>query len=220
MADNTTVKDALNATKTFDTEDIGGGVQRTRVRVAAITAGASADIGSTTDAAVTGDNSGSLSGKMRGLLKRWGLDIPAGVGQKAKAGSLSVALASDDDLVAIFNGLHSLGAVKDNGIFWTAADQTTTSADMSGADANITPAPTSGYTQQIDDLIISAAADMKVTIKEETLGARFDVYLKASQPFTFSPRNGLKATAANRRFTARASAAGNISIFASYHENA
>jgi hypothetical protein len=39
MADNFTAKDAAGAIKTFDAEDIGAGVLRKRVRVAAIAAG-------------------------------------------------------------------------------------------------------------------------------------------------------------------------------------
>ena len=61
----------------------------------AIAAGASVDVGAVADAAVITDTSGSLSGKLRGLVK-WAFErMPASLGQKTMAASLPVVLASD-----------------------------------------------------------------------------------------------------------------------------
>jgi hypothetical protein len=52
-------------------------------------------IGATTDAAVVTDTTGTLSGKLRGLVK-WAFErMPASLGQKAASASLAVVLASD-----------------------------------------------------------------------------------------------------------------------------
>jgi len=53
--------------------------------------------GSTTDAAVVTDTNGTISGKLRGLVK-WAFErMPTSLGQKTKAASLPVTLASDED---------------------------------------------------------------------------------------------------------------------------
>lgn len=54
--------------------------------------------GDVDDAAVVTDTTGTLSGKMRGLVK-WAYErMPASLGQKTKANSLSVTLASDSGI--------------------------------------------------------------------------------------------------------------------------
>ena len=62
-----------------------------------IAAGSDVTEGNTTDAAVITDTTGTLSGKLRGLVK-WAFErMPASLGQKTKAASLPVTLASDED---------------------------------------------------------------------------------------------------------------------------
>jgi len=64
--------------------------------------------GATADAAVVTDVAGTISGKLRGLVK-WAFErMPASLGQKTKAASLPVTLASDEDAVAV------------TGTFWQA----------------------------------------------------------------------------------------------------
>lgn len=54
-------------------------------------------LGATADLAVVTDTTGTLSGKLRGLVK-WAFErMPASLGQKAKAASLPVTLATDED---------------------------------------------------------------------------------------------------------------------------
>ncbi len=68
------------------------------------TSGAGATIGAANDAKVDTDAVGTLSSKLRGLVSRIveiKAMIPATLGQKAKAASLAVTLASDEDLIAL-----------------------------------------------------------------------------------------------------------------------
>jgi hypothetical protein len=69
----------------------------------AVTIADGADVaeGITTDAAVITDVAGTVSGKLRGLVK-WAYErMPASLGQKVMAASLPVVLASDQSAVAI-----------------------------------------------------------------------------------------------------------------------
>jgi hypothetical protein len=59
------------------------------------TATSNTAIGATTDAAVITDTTGTLSGKLRGLVKFFYERMPASLGQKTAANSLAVVLASD-----------------------------------------------------------------------------------------------------------------------------
>ena len=71
------------------------------VHVSSIADGADANAGTTTDAAITSDADGTLSGKLRGLVK-WAYErMPASLGQKAMTASLPVAIASDQDAIAV-----------------------------------------------------------------------------------------------------------------------
>ena len=57
--------------------------------------------GANADAAITSDLAGTLSGKIRGLVK-WAYErMPASLGQKTKLLSLPVTLASDEDALAV-----------------------------------------------------------------------------------------------------------------------
>lgn len=57
--------------------------------------------GATADAAVTTDVAGTLSGKLRGLVK-WAFErMPSSLGQKVKSGSLGVVIASDQDTLPV-----------------------------------------------------------------------------------------------------------------------
>ena len=66
---------------------------------ATIADGADVNAGSTTDAAVVTDTNGTLSGKLRGLVK-WAFErMPASLGQKLMTGSLPVVIASDQSSI-------------------------------------------------------------------------------------------------------------------------
>ena len=69
----------------------------------AVTIADGADVaeGATADAAVVTDTVGTLSGKLRGLIK-WAFErMPASLGQKAMAASLPVVVASDQSAVPV-----------------------------------------------------------------------------------------------------------------------
>lgn len=70
----------------------------------AVTVAEGADVveGATTDAAVVTDTNGTISGKLRGLVK-WAFErMPASLGQKSMAASLPVVIASNQSDVSIF----------------------------------------------------------------------------------------------------------------------
>lgn len=99
--------------------------------VTRIAAGGSVDIGAVADAAVVTDTTGSLSGKLRGLVK-WAFErMPASLGQKAKAASLPVVIASDQDALAV-----TMAAVPTGGA--TAANQSTIIGHVDGIEGLLT----------------------------------------------------------------------------------
>lgn len=68
--------------------------------------------GATSDAAVVTDTTGTVSGKLRGLVK-WAFErMPASLGQKAKAASFPVVLASDMDGLITDNATFTASATK------------------------------------------------------------------------------------------------------------
>lgn len=96
-----------------------------------IASAASPDIGAVADAAIITDTTGSLSAKLRGLVK-WAFErMPASLGQKAKAASLPVVIASDQDALAV-----TMAAVPTGGA--TAANQTTIIGHVDGIEGLLT----------------------------------------------------------------------------------
>ena len=94
MANNIAVKDATGTTLHMETEETspGSGIHASRNIVKELP---TEPLGSSSDAAVTSDAAGTHSGYLRGLIK-WAYErMPASLGQKTKANSLSVTLASD-----------------------------------------------------------------------------------------------------------------------------
>lgn len=89
------------AAKQIDNESVDyGGTTRYRQRTA-VPDGANVEAGTTTDAAITTDAGGTSSGKLRGLVK-WAFErMPSSLGQKTKANSFPVVLASDQDAVSV-----------------------------------------------------------------------------------------------------------------------
>lgn len=181
-------------------------------------AGAHTDIGnSTSTAAIITDTTGTVIGFLRGIVKLLITIFPVSVGQKAKTGSLSVALASDDDLFTKLDGTNSLGGVKDNGPFYTPVQQRSTSADATGG-LNITTAPSINTKANIlDDLVISVDTTMEVTVAEAAGVNLLSVFILANTNFPFSPTNRLRASV-NKQVKVTASVAGQIRVFASWHE--
>lgn len=94
---------------------------------ATIADGADVTQGALADAAVITDVNGTLSGKLRGLVK-WAFErMPASLGQKAMAASLPVVIASDQSALTVAS--H---AVTNAGTFATQADVTDRAARLLG----------------------------------------------------------------------------------------
>lgn len=183
-----------------------------------ITEGASVDIGDKDDAAIITDAVGSLSGKLRGLVKWASERMPASLGQKAMAASLPVVFASDQSSIPTTNS----GGVKDNGPQYTPnAPFIMSNADVSATAQNITPAPTSGEKIIVDDLVISVSTTAEVFIIEETtLTEVFRAFILANQPFVWSPQNRLRGLTIDKRLTIKTVAAAPIRTTALTHSEA
>ncbi len=133
-----------------------------------ITAGASVDVGAITDAAIVTDADGSLSGKLRGLVK-WAFErMPASLGQKTKAGSISVTIASDEGnvLTDTIVTTISAGASVDIGALADAAVVTDTSGSLSG---------------KLRGLVKWSAERMPATLGQKTMTASFPVVISSDQ---------------------------------------
>lgn len=110
---------------------------------------------------------------------------------------------------------------EDNGPAWTSvwgvSGAAVVSADMTSA-ANVTDAPTSGQRIVVDDIILSADTAMNVLFEEETSGTDLlKIFIPANGTVQITPRGKFKLATANKKLTAKASAAGNIAITVTYH---
>jgi hypothetical protein len=94
--------------------------------------------------------------------------------------------------------------------------QYTTSADMSAADAELTPAPTASERLVISDVVVSAAVNMLLTLKEETSGNVVMVLaLTANQPVSVH-LGGRVRLALDKKLLGRTSASGSVYITVCY----
>ena len=93
-----------------------------------------------------------------------------------------------------------------------------TSADASGADAAITDAPGAGNKIYVDFLMISSAAALNLTFKEETSGTVIfgPIYMAANSTVSIPIPKGKSLPTANKKLMVRASGAGNITISTGY----
>ena len=81
------------------------------------------------DAAVITDVAGTVSGKLRGLV-RWAFErMPASLGQKTKAASLPVTLASDEDALAVTGTFYPVTQPV-SGTFWQATQPVSVAAAL------------------------------------------------------------------------------------------
>lgn len=92
MADFVRIKDYNGNPVDMDAPDVGGGINRSRVGVASVPAD---PFGTNADAAITSDTTGSMQGKLRGLVKMIAERWPLSLGRKTAAASLPVTLSSD-----------------------------------------------------------------------------------------------------------------------------
>ena len=140
------LKDATTAQRAII--DAAGQLQIKAI-AGAIVDGGDVTQGTTTDAAVVTDANGTISGKLRGLVK-WAFErMPASLGQKTKLLSLPVTLASDEDAVAVTGtfwqatqpvSLAAAPSTPVTGTFW----QTTQPISNAGITISQTPTVTAG----------------------------------------------------------------------------
>jgi hypothetical protein len=98
------------ATHASTTATNTGSVAANTAAVAISTDAIDATTGATTDAAVVTDANGSISAKLRGLVK-WAFErMPASLGQKTKAASLPVVIASDQGALQVTTEVFTTGA--------------------------------------------------------------------------------------------------------------
>lgn len=97
MANNLSITDSAATTKVLKTTE-NGGVHTPHHNVDAMPAN---PFGVNADTAVVTDAAGSISGKLRGLIK-WAFErMPASLDQKAMAASLPVVIASDQTALSV-----------------------------------------------------------------------------------------------------------------------
>lgn len=102
---------------------------------------------------------------------------------------------------------------------------TVNSADASAAAVDITAAPDSSKFVSyvvLDSLVASSDTALRIDIKEETSGTVFlRLYMAANSTVSLSRFvPGIKAAVAGKKIQIQTSAAGNISVWASYHSEA
>ena len=217
MANNFAVLDGAGASKTIKTTD-NAGVHTPHHNVDAIAAGASADIGAVADSAVITDTTGSLSGKLRGVVK-WAFErMPTALGQTTMSASLPVAIASNQTGIPLSAGNAMIGGIRLDGPFQIPYQKYTTSVDMSGAAVSITNAAVdTGKRVIVDELSISVGTTMEVTLKEETSGTVFGSFFILANT-SFAVPNKIRCQVANKRLQAQSSVSGQIRISVDYHE--
>lgn len=138
----TTATDTNTAAIKTAVEIIDNAISGSEIQADVITLPAD-PLGANADAAVDTDTTGTISGKLRGLVKlvvnllsRW----PASLGQKTKAGSLPVTLASDEDTVtvdgsAVTQPVSAASLPLPTGAA-TAANQSTANTSLSNIDTD------------------------------------------------------------------------------------
>ena len=162
------LKDATTAQRAII--DAAGQLQVTAI-AGAIVDGGDVTQGTTTDAAIVTDAVGTVSGKLRGLVK-WAFErMPASLGQKTKAASLPVTLASDEDAVPV-SIVSGAGTI--------------TKTNATGAAAIATSAAIAAGARLISvtvhfDIAPVAAGDYTVTLNANAGGA-YDTLLYSVDP--------------------------------------
>lgn len=109
----------------------------------AVTIADGADVaeGATTDAAVITDTTGTISGKLRGLVK-WAFErMPASLGQKLMAASFPVVIASDQSAVPVSGTVTATGPLTDTQL---RATPVPVSGPLTDTQLRATPVPVSG----------------------------------------------------------------------------
>jgi hypothetical protein len=212
MADNYTAKNASGSNVTFDSKDIGGGVQRVRHEISSAPAGAMTDVGDSTSVTkVITDTDGTLLGYLRGVIY-FLLNRLAPLGQAAMADSHPVAIANDQPAITI------TGTVLNGGPGFEQGFTPSSFADLTSID-DVSDAPDSGAQLVVESVSISAATAMVVELKEETTGAlvkRFNL-TSGNLNAEWNPTNGLKLPNINKKLQAVSDTVGQVDLTVVFH---
>jgi len=123
--------------------------------------------GLTTDAVVTTDTTGTLSSKLRGLVK-WAYErMPASLGQKTMANSLAVTLASDQSAISITMAAGNYEYISVSGATVAATSSAYTAGDTVGTLLTLSNVTTTGKTAWLRTVvaqIVSASTAREFTI--------------------------------------------------------
>ena len=118
-------------------------------------------------------------------------------------------------------GTKDQGADLPGGSSWGIAGERFTSADQSGAVANVTDVPAGGQYLVITDIIVSVDTAMTVNFSEETsIDYVFSLYLPANGSMQITPRAKFKLPVADKTLQVRTSASGNIAVTVGYYSEA
>lgn len=168
-------------------------------------------IGKTSDAAVSTDTTGTLSGKLRGLVKLLVEKITVQIDSGQTIATTNAGtFAVQSTLQA---GSAIAGAIKDAGANSYGTNTYTTSANMTSA-ADVGPAPTAGQYSVLHQATISTNTAMQFTFQmETTAGAeRHSFLLPANGTVVFIPRYPIKLGTINKKWQGLASVAGTVCI--------
>jgi hypothetical protein len=182
-------------------------------------AAAATVLGATADAAVDTDTTGTVSGKLRGLVKllvnllsRWPAALGAGGGLKVDGSGTAIPVSG--------TFYPTTQPTSDAGPAWALTRTYTTSADMTTA-AALTAAPTAGQKIVAADILISSDTAMLFSVQMETsANVLAAVRLAANGTAHITMRGQLKGDAADKKLYGKASAAGNVYITAVYFSEA
>jgi hypothetical protein len=188
--------------------------------IATIDAGASEDLGTTTDVAVA-DGDGSVNAHTRSAAKTLDERLPVTLGQLSKANSLSVTGPTDPDPIVIATGTNTIGAAKNAGPNWTRGRTIVESSDVSSA-VDLSVAPAGGQYLVLDSLTISVGSTGRtITVRTESDHyVLFKLFMAANTSFSPNIANGLKHPVADKKIEIIASGSGDVFATATYHSEA
>lgn len=183
MADNFIGKDASGTNVTFDSLDIGGGVQRPRKEDPNV--GLKADTVATTDTGTF-----SLIALFKRLLQKITAQLPGALGQTTMSASLPVTLSSDQSNVPVAGPAAAGAAVSGNPVVVGGTDGTNARrllVDASGNLANVgAPADTSATTDTGTFSLIALTKRLVAKVTTQLPSALGQTTMSASLPVTLS----------------------------------
>jgi hypothetical protein len=104
---------------------------------------------------------------------------------------------------------------------WGVSGAPVSSADMSASPAAVTDSPGTGKKIVVDDIIVSGAANLRLTFTCETTGAVIAyARVAANGQVQLTPGNKLKLATAAKKLMCQASGAGAVEVLVGYHVEA